>query len=266
MGKAFNTCAPKDLALKESMPRESMPRESILVGQWSPIRATRPALTGERNSSLGGSVRELAQLNLQYLCLPSAESQLPDGIATRVHALSDAARWAMADCLFSLFTVRFEDRERWLTLLAAATKQLTCPKVLEVSTNTRSEFAATAIVFAWHLAQSNPLAARVLLDMDWEIASALREVSVLRLRVVAAHSVEWLAPRWPQNSHFWPTLVGHADEPFGVGLRAVKLLGRQILAAEAVAFPPNLVVNPHPAQAPGTRHRRIARKHGLASH
>jgi hypothetical protein len=184
---------------------------------------------------------ELVQLNLKYLQLPTVESRMLDITGQRFSALSHDARIAAADCLYTLFTVGLNDVRRWLPLLAGEkAEQAPVPATMTTKprrSDAETEFVATVLFFAWHMARSDPAAARVLLDLHREVAGVLRSVSLPRLMVAVA-SVHWLEPRWQQNRHFWPALMRHSTEPTGAGLRAVKLLGRQLLAAESLAFPP----------------------------
>jgi len=233
-------------ANQAQLERAHIDRAQIDRAQVDPVKVDPGAhLTKTMANKMTGQVPlvtgacELAQLNFEYLQLLSVESMWPQEARHHwrgIDSSPEVARRAMADCLFSLFTLELNDRRRWLGLLAGDPKAATQPFAQTAGSAVKTEFAATAVIFAWHLAHRDPFAAKVLLDVDTEVASAFRDVSVSRLRVVAAASSSWLAPRWPQNPHFWPALVQYAGDPAGSGLRAAKLLGRQLLAAETLAL------------------------------
>jgi hypothetical protein len=218
--------------------------------------------------SLGAAAAELMQLNLHYLQLPTTVTALPETIGRAIDALDDAARVAIAGCLYSLFTLGFNDKERWLLLLATGQGGTTAlgPVALgKVVLGVRdggpldAEFAATAVFFAWHLARSDDLAAQVFLTMDGDVTAALRAVPLARLREVAATASQWLRPRWPENRHFWPALVRHACDPAGAGLRATKLLGHQLLAAESLDLMPPMATQDAHYPRTSRRKRRALR-------
>jgi len=202
---------------------------------------------------LAAAARQLAHLNRQFIALLAIDGGLPDAVMSRLHGLSGNAAAAMADCPFSLFTLGFDDARRWLSLLAAPREPAPEPAMVSAhfrGSVIRTEFAAAVIFFAWHLAHSDPLAGKILLELDADVATALRRIPIAHLRTLANSAAQWIAPRWPQNRYFWPELVLHAcdrdscnpdscnPDACNVGgdaLRATKLLGRQLLAAESLA-------------------------------
>jgi hypothetical protein len=201
------------------------------------VRADEPLLS---------AARQLVQLNLQYLEMAAIVSEFPVTIAMRLRALSGVQRVAIADCRFSLFSLALNDAHRWLPLLGeplAATPQDACSRRdlsrhdLSHRDAVYSEFVTTALFFAWHLVQSDPLAARVLLAVDAQVATALRALPVAGLCAVSHRALELLTPRWPQHPYFWPAFLRYSSEPTSNGLAATKLLGRQLLAAESLDMP-----------------------------
>jgi hypothetical protein len=221
---------------------QSLSVVAIATTQISPTRGA----TRVNETPLAAAARQLVQLNHRYLGLAAAGGGFSDTVATRICATSDAQRLTMADCRFSLFTLDLHDTYRWLPLLKAvstdpnpnAISPPTSPAVHSDDSMIRCDFVADVVFLLWHLAQSNPLAAKILLDAGADVATALQRVPIVRLRAISHRVAHWLAPRWPQHPLFWPSLLRHAGNPAGGGgLAATKLLGRQLLAAEALGVP-----------------------------
>jgi hypothetical protein len=179
------------------------------------------------------AARQLVQLNCQFLELTTIARRFPDTIAIRLHAMSGEQRLAIAACHFSLFTLALNDANRWLPLLSGIAQTMPQDATLYRDA-TCAEFVSTALFFAWHLVQSDPLAAKVLLDIDAQVALALRRAPIASLRAVSNRALDWLAPRWLQHPYFWPALLRNSEDPTRYGLAATKLLGRQLLAAESL--------------------------------
>ncbi len=199
------------------------------------------AVRARSNERLLAAAEELAQLNRQYIALLALDVGLPDTLTPRIRCLPNVALSAMADCRFSLFTLGFNDSRRWRRLLDSVSdcaSQEPMPSTATAHSAAHSEFVSSVVFLAWHLAHSDPVAAKVLLELDGIVAAALCGVRIADLRAVGAGAANWLQPRWPQNRFFWPALVRFSSDPAGAGLRATKLLGRQLLAAESIALAP----------------------------
>jgi len=184
--------------------------------------------------SLTVAACELVQLNLQYLLLPTVDDKLLAITGLRFSLLSRDAHLASADCLFSLFTIGFNDPQRWLPLLASSTGVPTQLRAHAPHFSAEGEVAAAVAFFAWHMARTDPAAAKVLLDLNGEVATALQRVSISQVLAAATVAASWLEPRWPTNRYFWPALLRNSCDPQSAELRAVKCLGRQLLAAESL--------------------------------
>jgi hypothetical protein len=98
------------------------------------------------------------------------------------------------------------------------------------------EFCMLAVFLAWHFAQSQPLAAKVLLGMGDDVAAALARIPVAHLPSIADNAADWLVPRWSQHPIFWSALLCNSRDPAAGDLTAIKSLGPQLLAAETLAL------------------------------
>jgi hypothetical protein len=178
---------------------------------------------------------ELYALNQSYLALlvehpPEFESQiLPANVTgSLVHVCASGLALA-ARCPFSLFAVTLdraqciahEEGKRW--------------RRTDAHTGRRLAFAHSAVFFAWHLAterQASDLLIRCLLGLNSETTLLLRTTPLAQLSTLALDVARDLTPRWPDHAGFWPSLVQAATDHSGSGMVAVRLLGRQLLAAE----------------------------------
>jgi len=187
-------------------------------------------------------IDELHAINYCYLQLLIAglsnvdstpeQWRLAAAIAKSLAQLSDGALSLAAQCPYSLFDVAFDDFERWR-------RYCECPSdhLLSVG-GRRCVFANTALFFAWHFTNADEpriqVQARIVLGLDPRIAQLLRRISLPKLMEIAPHVGSTMRPRWLKHPRFWPDLISTASQRSPNKLRAVRLLGRQMLAAEAL--------------------------------
>jgi hypothetical protein len=86
---------------------------------------------------------------------------------------------------------------------------------------------------AWHLARSQPGAARLLLGLSAASVAAIGGCTPNRLILLAESRVQWLRPRWENRPRIWRDLLRTAavDEPGA--LERLRVRGLQLLAADA---------------------------------
>jgi len=87
------------------------------------------------------------------------------------------------------------------------------------------------LVFAWHLARSNRMTARVLLGMTPQCAGRIAASTLKDLELLAELCPLWVAPRWETHSTVWRQLIQAAIDGRAAPLRRVQLRGLQLLAA-----------------------------------
>ena len=187
------------------------------------------------------------ELNLDYIELLAAEHNAAGAgdaqllhLPYRLHAiiaeLTPAARAALAALPYTLYSLGFEDEKLWRSLAE--------PAVLATSLSMGERYAQphcaslqaslceVALLYAWHVATSSPLAARLIYAMPEAVAQRLTSAPPWYIRRLAVHHASLLMPRWPTNPGFWPDLVRFAAEGDQQRLATAKLLGSQLIAAE----------------------------------
>lgn len=182
---------------------------------------------------------QVQALNEDYLELlamqsPSAVSQLqhfgPKLQASLVQ-LPAEHRARLAAAPYALYSLRFEDPRFWRTLCSCdpvgfETKYARSDSPLE------AVFCEIALIQAWHIASTNPLAARVVYAMNDTVRMMLVRTPLWRVHRIALEHPNMLTPRWPTNPCFWPDLIAFVQVGDTARLATTKLLGLQLIAAE----------------------------------
>ncbi|MGH8177389.1 MAG: hypothetical protein ACREV5_14100 [Steroidobacter sp.] len=182
------------------------------------------------------------ELNLDYLELLTAEhtsagsavqlQYLPQQLVTAIVSLVAPARRCLAGTPYTLYSLGFEDEGFWR---AACQKDVQPVAQRYASANAawlQGPFCEVALLHAWHVATSSPLAARVLYAMPETTANRLAATSLWRIKRIANDYPALLTPRWPTNPGFWPDLLRFAKSNDMQRLALAQLLGSQLIAAE----------------------------------
>lgn len=183
------------------------------------------------------------QLNLHYLQLLRVESrdvaggnqllQLPRPCRQALLQLSPAACERLCATPYPLYSMGFEDAHLW----PAACASVRLGEGLSLmdhspATAARRSFFELAMLHAWHVAVTCPVAARVVYAMAEATLQALSTVALPRVMLAAAMHCRLLAPRWATNPVFWLDLVCFARAGDERRLLHTHLLGCQLIAAE----------------------------------
>lgn len=166
--------------------------------------------------------RALRELNLGFL-------QLDGFAAPRLTALPDARKSAVASCPYALFDLRFHDGTYWQPRLREPERG--CVAEMPPTDEATVAFVRLALFYAWHLASTAGLRARLLLGMHERTVAAFAEATVGRLPALAAGESVHLTPRWSHCEAFWLRLADAAERSDRPGLRRVQLYGLQLAAA-----------------------------------
>lgn len=184
----------------------------VVVEQW----AREPAITVEIR-------RSLAELNRGFL-------DLGGFAAPRLAALPAAQKAAVAACPYALFDLRFHDDAYWRARLDGGRPWRGVAETGAFDAEVVS-FVRTALFYAWHLASSASLRARLLLGMHERTAEAFAAASVGGLGTLAAAEAGTLTTRWCDCERFWRALADAAERADRARLRRVQLYGLQLAAA-----------------------------------
>jgi hypothetical protein len=188
----------------------------------------------------------IQQLNIDYLELLIAEhataecaaqlQHLPPTQRAALAALSESALPAMAATPYTLYSLGVEDEHFWASICASATKGTPSSVVHRYArtsdASTQYAFCKLALFHAWHVAATNPMAARVLYAMPYTIVERLAATPLWQITRIASSHATLLMPRWPTNPAFWPDLIRFAAAKDQRRLTTARLLGVQLVAAE----------------------------------
>jgi hypothetical protein len=86
---------------------------------------------------------------------------------------------------------------------------------------------------AWHLARSQPAAARLLLGLSAENLNVIGGCTLSRVTHLAETRSHWLRPRWEHRPGIWSDLLRTAGQGDRGALERMRVRGLQLLAAEA---------------------------------
>lgn len=185
-------------------------------------------------------LERIHELNRDYVELMLVEGSLPavagELLPSRLHdalgKIRHAGREAIAACPYTLFTLSFDDHRFWTAALDDSGEHAVEERYGMMSSSLmQAAFCEIALFMAWHTAQSQRLAARLLFGMPDTLVNLLADAPLWKVRRVALDFPGLLAPRWPRNPAFWPDLIRFADAG-DARLEAARLLGTQLIAAE----------------------------------
>jgi len=190
-----------------------------------------------------GTLDSLVELNESCLALLAAQAEVRGGpasallepLAARWRALDASARHRAARCPYLLLDAGFGDPVRWRTACTA-------PHVADAgrdryggwfSVPSAAGVARLVFIFAWHLARSQPAAARLLLGMAVPSATLISRCTLRQVQELAEIHTAWLRPRWPTRVQVWRELLTAASAGDSAALERARLRGVTLLAAEA---------------------------------
>jgi hypothetical protein len=151
--------------------------------------------------------------------------------------LSLEHRARLAATPYALYSLKFDDVRFWEAAACAANERQFAVRYRALSdASAQALFCETALVQAWHIAATHPLAARVLYSMSERVRARLAAAPLWRLRHIASEHQKLLSPRWPTNACFWPDLLSFAQAGDSVRLATTQLLGTQLIAGELMAL------------------------------
>jgi hypothetical protein len=180
----------------------------------------------------GGILEPLAELNLEVL---DALAGAATGLRWPWRALGEAARQRLAHCPFLVVDGAFARPELWASLPRVGVHEA-LPTV--AAPQPRGPLATPllrrVLLFAWHLARANRLAARIALGMSAPCAGLVAACRFADLEALAERRPEWIRPRWDNRPEVWQAWLAAAAEESPRALENLQLWGLQMLAAEVL--------------------------------
>jgi hypothetical protein len=188
----------------------------------------------------------IQQLNRDYLELLVAErasgecstqlQHLPPTKRAALAALPASGLRLLAATPYTLYSLGVEDENFWASVSEDSVEAMPSTVLHRYGptsdTTAQYEFCKVALFHAWHVAATNPMAARVLYAMPYTTAQRLAATPLWQITCIAASHTALLMPRWPTNPAFWPDLIRLAAANDVRRLSTARLLGVQLIAAE----------------------------------
>jgi hypothetical protein len=181
------------------------------------------------------------QLNLDYLELLMAEPArpalgalraLPDRVLDSLCRTSHEARQKIATTAISLYSLGFEDQDFWRTALRSDEQPIDDRYGALSTAVVQSSFCELALLHAWHVAITQPIAARMVYGMPTSIIDRMARVRLWQLRRIAIDYPSLLRPRWPANPCFWSDMIKFATGGDLRRLHTLQQLGHQLIAID----------------------------------
>ena len=195
---------------------------------------------------LGGeTLGTLAALNEQSLSLLVDQAAARDPACTYPLVRELGELWPKLDaealkraaaCPYLLLDAGFADSTRWMWAHGhQVLERERGPTVPFFTVPRAAAVMRKVLIYGWHLAQSRPSAARLLLGMSAPCVQLVGACTLSQLDDLAEKHPAWLQPRWPQRVRIWRELLIAATAGEGLSLQQVRLRGLQILAADVRA-------------------------------
>jgi hypothetical protein len=208
------------------------------------IRSGRNAMTTpmwEPQSGLGAATLEsVLEVNEQVLTLLRAQCHVcgPPPLIRQLNDLllglnPQSMRRAAASAVL-LVDAGFADAGLWSAAIVGAVNDRG-PVDLAPFFTVDGSVALMRLVMtqAWHLARSQPAAARLLLGVSSANLAVIGGCPLSRLTGLAETRTHWLRPRWENRPGIWCDLLRMADNGETGALEHMRVRGLQLLAADA---------------------------------
>ena len=184
--------------------------------------------------------RALSSINFAFLDLAAELAEegrlkLISGLPPRaVNALIDPlAQQRLCESLpYALFELRFDDGVFWEDQIAAVGAVHDAEHATAVDERIVA-FARTAIMLAWHLAETRTPVARLMFGMAPATIKAFAALPVASFDGLARRVAPALTARFGSRARFWLQFEGCAANPDDKSVSVLQQLGLQIQGAES---------------------------------
>jgi len=196
----------------------------------------------ERQSWLGAATLEsVAEVNEQVLALlreqcrvAAAQPSLLRDVSSLVLNLDAKSVQCAAASAVLLVDAQFADAQLWSEAIVCAVNDR--PPLTPAAFFTVDGTVAVmrlVVAHAWHLARSEPAAARLLLGLSAANLAVIGGCTLSRLTHLAENRTQWLRPRWEGRPRVWCSLLRTARTGDSRAMERLRVRGLQLLAADA---------------------------------
>lgn len=196
----------------------------------------------ERQSWLGPATLEsLEGVNEQVLALLRVQCRVAVDPAPWVRqvselllALDGPALRRAASCAVLLVDAGLADSFQWSDAIRGAVRDRADREPAAFfTTEGAMSLMRLVMTHAWHLARSEPAAARLLLGISGANATVIGACTLGRLIQLAESRTEWLRPRWENRPRIWLDLLRTAQHGGSGAVERMRVRVLQLLAADA---------------------------------
>jgi hypothetical protein len=196
----------------------------------------------EPQSGLGAATLEsVLEVNEQVLALLRAQCQLGDNPPPLIRQVNDllvnlnpqSMRRAAASAVL-LVDAGFADAGLWsAAIIGAVNDRGPVEPVPFFTVDGSVALMRLVMTQAWHLARSQPAAAKLLLGLSTANLGVIGGCTLNRLTCLAETRTHWLRPRWENRPGIWCDLLRMAGNGESGAVEHMRVRGLQLLAADA---------------------------------
>jgi hypothetical protein len=177
-------------------------------------------------------VNERALELLRDQCRLPVRPSLLGEIGSLVLSLDDSSLRCAAGTGVLLVDAQFADSRAWSQAIIGAVNDESPIGSAFFTVDGTVAVMRLVMTHAWHLARSEPAAARLLLGISDANLSVIGNCSLSRLTQLAENRVQWLRPRWELRPKVWNSLLQMAGTGDTRAVEQLRMRGLQLLAAD----------------------------------
>jgi hypothetical protein len=199
-----------------------------------PLWATRSWLHAETLESLA----EVNEQCLELLCDQAAVTRTGPAMLAELRPLwrelDVSARRRVARCPCLLLDAGFAAASRWAAVHDRRVHDRERPPagVAFFTVPCTVSVMRLVLTYAWFLARTQSVAARLLLGMSGQCARLIGACTLREVTLLAESQPQWLKPRWSERPSVWRELLTTASSGEPQALERLRMRGMQLLAGE----------------------------------